>query len=150
VGLLGTYAEGNHVRRVQLGFSFQLMGDSGERWYADVTDLPDAEYEALVRRFLEAVIAGDREAAARRVSFPLRINGRCPRSIPNRARLFEHWESIFTPAYLARLRTAIPHEMFARNGSASVGVGDVWFDGRGAIALNFAGCPLRGARRPAS
>lgn len=146
IGLRGTYVEGNQQRPVRLGFESIVPGEAGGRWYRDVTERPDADYEAVVRRFLEAAIAGDRRAATGAVSFPLRVNGPCPRSVPNRARLLEQWDAIFTPAYVARLRTAIPHEMFVRQGLAMVAHGAVWFDADGAVVLNFVGCPVRRAR----
>lgn len=106
------------------------------RWYADVTNDSDAAFEARARRFVEAVIRGDRAGAAGAVSYPLRVNARHTRSIRNRAALLAAWNSIFTSAVLANLRDAMPHEMFVRNGQAMVANGTVWFDGKGASVVN--------------
>lgn len=150
IGLEGSYTKEGRRVNVDLGFAQLGPRETGHGWYADVTDRPDAEFESRVRQFLNGVTTGNRALAAAAVSYPLRLNGRCPRSIPNRARLLRQWESIFTPPVLARLRTAIPHEMFVRNGLATIGAGEIWFDARGATAINGAGCPIRRARRRAS
>jgi hypothetical protein len=44
------------------------------RWYETVAGQGDASFEAKVRRFYNAALAGDRAGAAKYVSFPLRAN----------------------------------------------------------------------------
>ena len=109
---------------------------SPTRWYADVTTEPDAAFENRVRAFLRAVIAGDREAAANAVSYPLQVNGTRPTVIRNKAELLASWDRIFTPTLVSQLRAAIPHEMFVHEGNAMLGDGIVWFDARGASTIN--------------
>lgn len=135
-GLQGVWTKGDKTLPVTLGFSTVYDGPARTRWYADVTNESDAVFEARVRKFLRAVIADDKGAAAGLVSYPLRVNG--PRSlvIRSKADLAARWEQIFTPALKARLRDAIPHEMFVHNGDAMVGDGVVWFDAKGASAIN--------------
>lgn len=149
IGLQGTYLK--HGQRVQVEFGFtQTVRQSSYGWYASVTDRPTAEFESLVRRFLDGVTSGNREQAAAAVSYPLRINGSCPRRIRNHAALLDQWDLIFTPERVAWLRDAIPHEMFVRQGMAMVANGDIWFDERGAAVINGADCPLTRGRRQAS
>jgi len=38
---------------------------------------------------------------------------------------------VFSPAFIAKLREDIPHEMFVDEGEAMLGQGQLWFDGRG-------------------
>jgi uncharacterized protein (DUF2132 family) len=64
------------------------------------------------------------------------VNGKHPQSIQNAAQLITAWDSIFTPSFLARLRNDLPHDLFVHEGMAMLGDGDVWFDAKGAAALN--------------
>ena len=78
----------------------------------------------------------DKATAANLVSYPLRVNGRRTADIRTTAALLANWDRIFTPALKLRLRQAIPHEMFVRNGLAMVADGAVWFNGKGAAVVN--------------
>jgi len=112
-------------------------GLSPVRWYADVTRESDAQFEKRARSFVDGVLNGNVAQAASGVSWPLSVSGRRRVVIHGRAELARHWSSLFTPAALATLRKAIPHEMFVRNGMAMVAGGAVWFDARGAKSLNL-------------
>jgi hypothetical protein len=136
-GLQGTWAQGGKTLPVTLGFGGVYDGGAPTRWYADVTDEPDAAFEARVRKFRTAVLAGDKAGAAAAVSYPLRVNGaHRPTMIRNKADLIAHWNTIFTPAFNTRLRDTLAHEMFVHNGNAMLGDGLVWFDAKGASAIN--------------
>jgi hypothetical protein len=137
-GLSGVWTKGGASLPVTVGFNWEIHGELG-RLYDSVTDLSDAEYETKVRKFVQGAINGDREAVASFVSYPLWVNGPGTRrrAIRNRAALVAQWNSIFTPALLKVLKAATPHEMFTRSGQACLGLCEVWFDDKGAIAINL-------------
>lgn len=141
-GLTGLWTRGGVSLPVTLQGDW-MRWDPGARLYAPVTDEPDAVFEAKVRRFLTAVQAGDRGAAAKLVSYPASINdgdgSRVRRtSVRNRAEFLAAWDRIFTPAYVAKLGKAAPHDMFVRpgDGMATILDGAIWFDAKGAKAIN--------------
>ena len=139
VGLDGTWTstDGGRTLPVTLTLETVLPGLAGARRYGDVTSESDAAFEKRVQAFYHAVLAGDRTVAARYVSYPLRINSKPPKIIKTPAAFAAAWNSIFSPAYLARLRNDLPHDMFVHQGMAMLGSGDVWFDAKGATALNI-------------
>ncbi len=135
--LEGTWTSGKTVLPVKLGLSYGAPPQGP--YYADVTTEPDAAFEARARRFLQGAITGDRAEAAAAVSYPLRVNGKRATTICTKAALLAHWSAIFTPAFIALLKTDIPHEMFVHENEAMVGNGEVWFDAKGASVLNLPG-----------
>jgi hypothetical protein len=136
VGLRGSWTDGARTLPVSLDFEGETDGDAPTHRYADVTDRPDAQFEARVRAFLKAALAGDRAAAAQLVSYPLRINHPRTRLVRNRAELLAQWNGVFTPKVIAALRAGVPHNMFVRNGMAMLGSGIAWFDDKGLAVLN--------------
>ena len=136
-GLAGTWRKGSTSLPVVLSFESMSTGVPAAARYSDVTDEADAAFEARARRFLRGVIDNDRTMAAAAVSYPLRVNGPRRRTIRDRKALLAQWNQLFTPAYVATLRTAVPHDMFVRNGLAMVAGGALWFDARGAAVLNL-------------
>jgi hypothetical protein len=110
----------------------------GSRVYADVTDEPDAQFEASVAAARTAILENHRAELAQYVHFPLVVY-RTPHAkltIYNAAELAAHWDQLFPPAYVAALRGTVPHEMFVRNGMAALGSGLLWFDSKGLAELN--------------
>jgi hypothetical protein len=137
VGAAGTWTQGGQVLPVKLSMDSAYAGAPSGHPYADVTSASDTVFEAQVKRFLDAVLAGNKPAAAALVSYPLAANGGAhPMSVKSATQLAANWDQIFTPALLAQLRTAVPHEMFVRNGQAMVAGGAAWFDAKGAAAIN--------------
>jgi hypothetical protein len=138
IGLDGTWTSSDGTRSLPVTLSGQtiLPKSKDGRRYSDVTSESDAAFEKRVQAFYRAVLAGNRSEAARYVSYPLRVNGKHPQSIQNAAQLITAWDSIFTPSFLARLRNDLPHDLFVHEGMAMLGDGDVWFDAKGAAALN--------------
>ena len=134
--LTGTWTEGAQTLPVKLAMDWVLDGAPDGHRYADVTQASDAAFEAMARRFLTAALAGDKAKAALVVSYPLAVNGNPSLTVRTRAALIADWARIFTPAMLAQLRTAVPHEMFVHEGQAMVAGGLVWFDAKGASAIN--------------
>jgi hypothetical protein len=138
IGLDGTWTSADGTRSFPVNLSGEtiLPKSKDGRRYSDVTSESDAAFEKRVQAFYRAVLSGNRSEAARYVSYPLRVNGKHPRSIRNAAQFIAAWDSIFTPAFLARLHNDLPHNLFVREGMAMLGDGDVWFDAKGAAALN--------------
>lgn len=136
-GLAGDWTLGARKLPVRFGFGTVRPGPSPSRWYGDVTSQSDPAFEARCRQFIAGVLRGDRKKAAAAVSYPLRVNGPVRLTLRNPAELIAQWPRVFTPAAVERLRDAIPHEMFVRDGMAMVANGAVWFDARGAKALNL-------------
>jgi hypothetical protein len=132
----GTWTQGAQTLPVKLGMDSAFDGAPSGHLYADVTSASDADFEAMVRRFLTAVLAGDKPGAAAAVSYPLRVNGTHTLTVRTRAALIADWSRVFTPGLIAQLRTAVPHEMFVHEGQAMVAGGAAWFDAKGASALN--------------
>ena len=118
---------------MESGFAGAPNGDL----YADVTSAGDAAFEAMVKTFLADVLAGNKAGAAARVSYPLAVNGGAhPMTAKSAAQFTANWDRIFTPALLAQLRTAVPHEMFVHESRAMVANGAAWFDAKGATSIN--------------
>lgn len=136
VGLAGDWTKDGQSLPVKLGFDSGSNGPPPSRRYGDVTDETDARFEAHVQTFLASVLDGDKQTALRWVSYPLRVNGRPTLTIHGDRDLLAHWDEIFSPRLRAAMKEAIPHEMFVRNGSAMIGDGSIWFDAKGASAIN--------------
>lgn len=135
VGLEGTWTKGSQKLPVMLNFTG--MSQAAGRRYESVTSESDAAFETKVQSFWRSVLAGKKSAAMLYISFPLRINqGGKSRTIASAPELTAQWNQVFTPAYLAALRKAVPHDMFTRNGQAMLGDGVAWFDAKGAVAVN--------------
>lgn len=112
---------------------------SPDRIYGDVTTEPDGVFEARVRRFVAAVLRGDRRTASGIVSCPLRLYGARTGVVATRRALLARWKGVFTPTIMAGLREAVPHDMFTRNGEAALGGGEMWFDATGLASLDEGG-----------
>ncbi|MCW2282623.1 hypothetical protein M2323_000384 [Rhodoblastus acidophilus] len=66
-GLQGVWTKGDKTLPVALQFTASYEGSARTPWYSDVTDEPDAAFEDRAKKFLQAVIAGDKASAARLV-----------------------------------------------------------------------------------
>ena len=137
VGLEGRWMKGASSYPVALQIEGSTKSTADGRCYGDVTSESDAAFEARVQAFYKAVLSGDRSAAARFVDFPLRVNhaGKT-RLIHSAAELSSQWNDIFTPACVDAFRSAVPHDMFVRNGQAMLGNGVAWFDSKGVQVIN--------------
>ncbi|WP_428311775.1 hypothetical protein [Hydrocarboniphaga sp.] len=74
------------------------------------------------------------------VSYPLKVNselGKKHVDIPSKKALVAHYNDVFTPSVIERIKKSNPHEVFCRNGMATIGSGIVWFaeDGDGQVKL---------------
>lgn len=137
IGLEGTWTQGARTLPVKLSFEHSTA-NPGERLYADVTSLPDADFEAMVSTIQQAILTHNTAALAAHTHFPLRVNGaQRPLILRTAADLDANWSRVFTPNFLAKLKRDIPHEMFTRNGQAMLGDGELWFDGKGLVSVNL-------------
>jgi hypothetical protein len=110
------------------------------RRYAFTTDLSDAEFESIVRKWRIAVLSGNRRAAAKYTHFPLRVNEHSRHmTIHTPEDLSNQWDRLFTPKYLSRIEKDLPHDMLGENASMLVmlGAGDVYFGEKGIEILNL-------------
>lgn len=139
-GLEGSWTQGSRTLPVVLQFSTGYDGyaPAARGWYADVTPESDAAFERRAQTFLRAVVTGDKNRAAQGVSYPLQVGVGKPRPlvIRTKADLLANWNRIFTPKLVARLKDALPHEMFVHNGQAMVLNGRIWFDAKGASGID--------------
>ena len=56
------------------------------------------------------------------------------RTIRNANELVDKYDSIFTAKYIASIKEAVPHNMFARYDGVKFGAsGEVWFDSTGKV-----------------
>ena len=132
-----TSADGSRSYRVALRGT-EIRYDLGGRRYADVTSEEDAAFEARVQAFFRAALHGDKAGAARLMSYPLSVrfpNG-ANRNFRSAAEVLAAWNEVFTPAMMAKLAAALPHDMFVHEGMAMTGAGEAWFDAKGLASLN--------------
>ena len=139
--LVGTWTRGGRVLPVRLAFDFS-GGPQGAERYLAITHVPATVFEGKVRRFLRGVATDNRSQVASATSFPLIVHGvgTVTLVVRNPGQFFARWRQVITPCLVAALDTAVPHEMFVRDGAAMVSNGAVWFDGKGAKILNVPSC----------
>lgn len=134
--LTGEWRRGETMLRASISLA-SSGACPGEPKYADLGVTDDAAFEAMVARFIRGVTSGNVAETARSVHFPLRINrGTASFAVRDAAGLKAQWRRIFPPAYVAKVRQAVPHDLFVRNAQAMIGSGEAWFDGDGAVAIN--------------
>jgi hypothetical protein len=106
-------------------------------------DESDAAFEGRVQSLIRAVLRHDKATASRLISYPLRVNGPGHRQTEFHGftDVLAAWNDLFTPAMLAKLQTALPHDMFVHEGMAMVGDGEAWFDAKGLAVLNLPSGP---------
>jgi hypothetical protein len=148
VGMNGTWTSGDGSRSYTVslhGTTISEGEDNGHR-YQGVTNESDAAFESRVQSILRAVLRGDKSTTLRFTSFPLRVNfpDRKHKMFRNSEGVISAWNDLFTPALIAKLRTALPHDMFVHEGMAMLGDGEAWFDANGLAVLNI---PARAASR---
>jgi hypothetical protein len=140
IGMDGTWtsAGGAHSYPVSLRGATVKDADGSPR-YGDVTRESDAAFEEKVQSFYRAVLNGDKKTAARYISYPLRVNltERKEKKLHNSTEVMEQWDTIFTPAFVDKLRQDLPHDMFVHDGMAMLGNGEAWFDSKGLAVVNF-------------
>ena len=134
LGLKGSWTNGKITLPVTLHGNFFHYGVWSGPWYSGITSEPDSVFEAHARQFLEGALSGNRKKTAGVISFPFHVWNK---TIWTKAELEQQWKQVFTPQYLAILRTAVPHNMFIekKEGLAIAANGAVQFNGKGAKFL---------------
>jgi hypothetical protein len=87
-------------------------------------------YEAFLARLQDAVAAGDREAVAAMVAYPLetRVAG-LPVTLAAPEDVVRRYDQLFTPPVVAALERQSFATLFANAEGVMVGDGEVWFSG---------------------
>jgi hypothetical protein len=141
VGMEGTWIDASARETYPVSLRGTTIGDSADEAhrYRDVTNQSDEAFEGRVRSLIRAVLRNDKAAAARLMSYPLRVNGpgQLHREFRNSADVLTAWNDLFTPAMIAKLQAAVPHDMFVHEGMAMIGDGGAWFDSKGLAVLNL-------------
>src|SRR5579883_828829 len=119
VGMEGTWSnvDGTRTYPVSLHGTVVRPGAGDERRYREVTDESDERFEGRIRAFVQAVLSGDKRAAVRFISYPVRVNfpNDTSKNFRNSEAVLAAWTDLFNPALLMKLRRALPHDMFIRN-----------------------------------
>lgn len=138
-GLSGSYTD-ESGKRVEVKLSLTTMRQSDklpDRWYEQVTRKSDSAFEQHVRGFHKAVLAGDAQAAAKHIGFPMRVNaGRTGMTITSAADLKAKWNKIFSKAWLESAAQSMPHDLPVLQGRAMLGDGLAYFSDAGAVVVN--------------
>lgn len=121
------------ARTIPVKFQFSFAGSD---------QVPDASNEHYARAFIRGILTNNPDEAAGAITYPLVVNGRCGTIIRDEAAFRANWSDIATPALMDSLRSAVPHDMFGKDGLTMVGDGVVWFGDRGAAILNV-DCPRK-------
>ena len=114
-----------------------ISGKLGNR-YGAIGAVSNQAVHAPAERFWRALKAGDRNAVAVEIRYPIKVtlNGKI-KTLRNAAELLAVYDAVFTPAYRKAIAAAIPRNMFVRDEGAMLGNGEVWFGANGkVIALN--------------
>jgi hypothetical protein len=107
-------------------------------------EVAGAKDDALVERnaqaFYNAIRKGQKSLAAKYVGYPATFRVATGRQkIANSAEFVKVYDQLFTPAFVAKIITGIPHHMFANAQGIMLADGAVWFNENGkAIAFNNA------------
>jgi hypothetical protein len=74
-----------------------------------------------------AVAAGDKEAVAELVLFPLRVNAETSREVTSKEAFIAQYDTIITDPVKAALAKQKVDELFVRDQGVMVGAGEIWF-----------------------
>ena len=137
--LTGTWTSADNARSlaVYLGLAHIVYGESGHRYRAAGAD-DDSLIERNAQAFCRAVAKGDRQEVAKLTQYPVAFSLGGKRVKAASAEEFlKYYDRIFTSNFRARIRTGVPHNMFARDQGIMLADGAVWFDDKGkVVALN--------------
>jgi hypothetical protein len=114
----------------------------GQTRYGIAGATSDALVEKNAQAFYNAVVAGNRTAAAKYVSYPATFfQGGKRVSIARPAEFLKDYDQLFTTAFVEQIAKAIPHHMFVNAQGIMLADGAVWFDAEGK-AKHFNNQPL--------
>lgn len=119
-----------------LPFSASSVGSVGgtieNRYIVAGVEMPTAQFEKKVEAFVKAVAAGNKDAVAGMVAYPLRVNHSSKKRtmIRNKKELLSRYNQVFTPRLVKIISTSEVHNLFARDMGVMLGSGQVWLDGK--------------------
>lgn len=137
IGMIGTWSGNGHVLPVKLSAENIQSYVAGHR-YASITSKSDVQFEACVRGFYDAVLAGKPDAAAHFVAFPLRVNISPGKYmlIHDAIALKQKWKYVFSAQWLKDLARSSPHDLFITEEKAMMGNGLAFFNDKGLDVVN--------------
>ena len=126
-----TSADGKRTYPVHLQME-QNCPAPGKSRYAVAGASNDEIVEKNAQAFYSAILAGDREKAARFVSYPSTIfsNGN-QKVIKNASDCLKVYSQIFSPTFAMEIAAGVLHHMFANAQGIMIADGKVWFDETG-------------------
>jgi hypothetical protein len=131
--LLGkwTSADGKTSYPVYLQLDHECSAP-GQSRYAVAGATSDEVVEKNAQAFYDAVVAGNRPAAAKCVSYPATyFDGGKRKKITNSSEFLKVYDQIFTSAFVAEIANGVPHHMFVNSQGIMIADGKVWFDADG-------------------
>lgn len=138
--LTGTWSrlDGSELLPFSVTSRSAVGGTLENRYMTAGVEMPQAAFENKVRAFVDAVAAGNKNAVADMVAYPLRVNQSNKRlTIRNKRELLSRYVQVFNPAFRKLVGTCEVHDLFARDQGVMLGSGQVWFDADGkAYVLN--------------
>jgi hypothetical protein len=107
----------------------------GDKRYAIAGVADDEALEAKVQKWRNAVLSGNKQLVASMIKYPISISVNAKhRDLVNAAQLIANYDAVFTSDFVSSIRSAVPHNMFARADGVMLGeAGDVWFDSNGMV-----------------
>jgi hypothetical protein len=117
------------------------MRYSSGGWSKPYEDTP--EVEKNVQGFYFAIMRGDKEAAAKYVKYPMRINFKPVKKIVrNKAEFLRYYDKVFTKKFVSSVAQDIPHHPWVNSQGFMLGNGQVWLNDEGKVfAINPCGPP---------
>jgi hypothetical protein len=95
------------------------------------------ELSTFFRQFVAAVDAGETQAVAALIRYPLQVNGTPRFKVSDRQTLLSRYSDVFTPDVVSKIRSAAPEAIFCRNGQAMIGDGVIWVHSeKGRVAVD--------------
>ena len=138
--LTGTWASADKSKTlpVYLSLTQIVAGGSGNRRYQVAGAANDAVVEEGAQKFCAAVEKGNRKAVAENLSYPVAFSVGGKRSkAANAEEFISHYDEIFTPKFVARIKDAVPHHLFANAQGIMLADGAVWLNPQGKVfAIN--------------
>jgi hypothetical protein len=104
----------------------------GHLWYEVAGGRSEEAIEKNVQSFVGAIATGNREVAAKFVSYPCTFwQNREQISLRSSSEFLKYYDQIFTVKFKSEISKGIPHHMFANWQGIMLANGAVWFDSEG-------------------
>jgi hypothetical protein len=116
------------------------VGAEGEKRYTVAGVNDDIAFEARVRKWRSAVLAGNKQIVASMISYPISVGTKGKTiKLKNAAQLVRNYSDVFTQKRVDIIRSTVPHNMFVRYDGVMLGdTGQIWFNADAkVIAINI-------------